>query len=30
VLWDDTPDTYIITVDGTHNFYANQILVHNK
>ena len=23
-------DTYIITVDGNHNFYANSILVHNK
>ena len=23
-------DTFIITVDGNHNFYANSILVHNK
>ena len=30
MVHDDTPDTYIITVDETHNFYANQILVHNK
>ena len=29
-IYDDGQDTYIITVDETHNFYANQILVHNK
>ncbi len=27
---EDEKTTYIITVDGNHNFYANSILVHNK
>jgi intein/homing endonuclease len=30
ILKTENTQTYIITVEDNHNFYANEILVHNK